>query len=366
MKDYTGKTMFVGIDVHKKTYAVTCICEGEVIKKDTLQASPVGLSEYLHKYFLNAKFKTVYEAGFSGFSLHRYLLAKRIDNIVVHAASVEVSARNRVKTDKRDSLQLATQLSTNRLKGIYVPTPQREAYREVSRLRAKIAKDKRRVGNRLKSLLYRQGLLGAKKDQVVSKKWMDKVSKYKCDESIQYCIQLCIDEWLFLREKLKESDARLANQAIADKELESVYRSAPGIGVIHARTLANELEDMKHFSNEKHLFSFTGLTPREYSSGENKRLGHISRQGRSVLRNTLIQAAWIAISKDPSLKHIYEKIACRAGKKRAIVGVGRRLIGQIRACFRSNTLYYFRETDVASICSTTGEIALTVDKEPVA
>src|SRR5436190_7105259 len=360
MKDYTGKVVFVGIDVHKKTYSVTCICEKIIVKRDTLKASPSGLVEYLNKYFSNAKIKTVYEAGFSGFVLHRYLLEQGIDSIVVHAASVEISARDRVKTDKRDSLKLATQLSDGRLRGIHVPTPQREAYREVSRIRAKIANDKRRVGNRLKSLLYRQGLIDTDDENKVSNKWLNKIIQYEYDESVKYCVQTCIEEWTFLKNQLKKIDEELAKQALADKELERVYKSFPGIGVVHARVLANELEDMKHFSNENKIFSFTGLTPSEYSSGEHKRQGHISRQGRSVLRKTLIQAAWKAIYKDPSLEIAFERMARNAGKKRAITGIARRLVGQMRSCFRSNELYRFRETKIITFCQKTGEISLAI------
>ena len=340
MRDYTGKTVFVGIDVHKKTYSVSCICEGAVVKRDRLKATSETLVSYLNKYFKGGRVKSVYEAGFSGFVLHRHLLAAGIENIVVHAASVETSGRDRVKTDKRDSLKLATQLSVNRLKGIHVPSKEREAYRELSRLKEKFSKDKRRVGNRLKSLLMRQGLIDVDNDQKISEKWLKAVVlHYESDESIKSCIKLCIENWLYLKEKIKEIEAELAEQAKADKELEKIYRSAPGIGKVHARVLANELEDMSHFSNEKHLFSFTGLTPSEHSSGEHKRLGHISRQGRSILRKTLVLAAWQAIRKDPSLRIIYERIATTAGKKRAIVGIARRLIGHIRSCFKANTVY---------------------------
>ena len=361
MKDYTGKTVFIGIDVHKKTYAITCICEGEIMKRATLKASHICLLKYIHKYFLGAKIKTVYEAGFSGFVLHRYLLAQNIDSIVVHAASVEISARDRVKTDKRDSLKLATQLSHGRLKGIHIPTPEREAYREVSRMREKVSRDKRRVGTRLKSLLFRQGLLGADDDDEMNEKFLRKVAQFECDESIKYCIQVCIDEWHFLKNKIKEIDTELSKQALADEKLENIYRSVPGIGPIHARVLANELEDMKHFTNERHLFSFTGLTPSEHSSGEHKRLGHISRQGRSLLRKTLIQASWVAIYKDPSLMEIFERISRTAGKKRAIVGIARRLVGQIRGCLKSNTLYRLRGLKVVEFCQQTGEVSLAVN-----
>lgn len=362
MLDYTGKTVFIGLDVHKKTYAITAICEKTIVKRDTIKASEQILLEYLSKYFSNAKIKTVYEAGFSGFVLHRKLLSKGIESIVVHAASVEISARDRVKTDKRDSLKLATQLADGRLKGIYVPTPEREAYRELSRTREKIARDKRRVGNRLKSLLYRQGLIGADDDDAVCAKWLTRVGELKCDETVQYCIQVCIKEWLFLREKLKEIDLAQKQQALADAELEKIYISVPGVGPIHARALANELEDMKQFTNEKHLFSFTGLTPSEHSSGEHRRMGHISRQGRAVLRKVLIQAAWIAVYKDPSLMIIFERISKTAGKKRAIVSIARRLIGRIRSCFKSGSLYQISKIEIVNFNNKTGEVLRAVNE----
>jgi transposase len=339
MIDYTEKTVFVGIDVHKKTYAVTCLCEGQVVKRDTLMARPERLGEYLQKYFPGAHLKTVYEAGFSGFALHRYLLEIGIDSQVVHAAGVEVAAHNRVKTDKRDSLKLAVQLASGRLKGIHVPTPQREAYREVSRLREKVTKDKTRVGNRLKSLLYRQGLISAEDKQVVCKTWIQKVAALATPLSIAICIQQCVEQWLNLDDKLKVIDKHLAEQAKTDHELEKIYQSVPGIGAVSARVLANELEDMGHFRNEKQLFGFTGLTPSEYSSGEHKRQGHITHQGRPLLRKTLVQASWRAIQIDEGLRFTFERIAKKAGKKRAIVGIARRLIGHIRACFKHDVLY---------------------------
>lgn len=118
--DYTGKTVFLGMDVHKKTYAVTAICDGVVIKRDTLKANPATLIAYAQKYFVGAKIISAYEAGFCGFHLHRTLVAAGIENIIVDAASIEVAAGNRVKTDKRDSLKIATHLYEGRLKGIHI------------------------------------------------------------------------------------------------------------------------------------------------------------------------------------------------------------------------------------------------------
>jgi transposase len=96
---------------------------------------------------------------------------------------------------------------------------------------------------------------------------------------------------------------------------------------------------MSQFANERQLFSYVGLTPWEHSSGERVRQGHISRQGKPILRKVLVQAAWVAVRYDSSLKEIYERIGKSAGKKRAIVGIARRLIGRIRACFRTGEIY---------------------------
>ena len=73
MRNYNNKKVFLGIDVHKKHYSVTAICDGMVVKKDTISAEPERLVSYFQKYFPGAKIESAYEAGFSGFHLHRFL-----------------------------------------------------------------------------------------------------------------------------------------------------------------------------------------------------------------------------------------------------------------------------------------------------
>ena len=152
-------------------------------------------------------------------------------------------------------------------------------------------------------------------------------------------IEYLIEEWHKKTSKIKDVNAKIKEQAEIDSEIEEVYRSAPGIGPVAARILANELEDMSLFSSERALFSYTGFTPCEYSSGEHKRQGHISRQGKPILRKILVQSAWIAIRYDRDLFEIYTRICKKSGAKIAIVAIARRLIGRIRACFRNKCLY---------------------------
>ena len=357
--DYTGKIVYVGIDVHKKTYHCVSICEGQTVKSDSMPAKPEVLLNYLKNTFHEALIKSAYEAGFSGFHLHRYLLSQKIDNIVIHPGSIEVASRDRVKTDKRDAFKIAKQLSVGRLRGIFVPSQEREDKRSITRLRTNILKLRHQVGQQLKSILFTQGLIEAEDDTRLCQKWLSKklieVEQSSHSNDFCYSVQQYAQQWLQLSDQMKEIESRLEIQADEEKNLQTVYESVPGIGFIHARQLANELGDMTQFKNEKQLFSFTGLTPSEHSSGENTRQGNITRQGNSVLRKILVEAAWVAITKDPSLKEVFNRLSNGRGKKRAIVGCARRLAGRIRSCVLTGMLYEIKPTQEA--CSLQEKVA---------
>ena len=107
---FAEKRIYIGLDVHRSFFVATCLCEGAVVKRCRMPARSEAVISLISKYFPESKVKTCYEAGYSGFWLHRDLESAGISNIVVHAASIEVAANDRVKTDKRDSLKMATQL----------------------------------------------------------------------------------------------------------------------------------------------------------------------------------------------------------------------------------------------------------------
>ncbi|HEY2811276.1 MAG TPA: hypothetical protein VGJ00_07820 [Rhabdochlamydiaceae bacterium] len=83
MRDYTTKRVYVGIDVHKKSYSVTAVCDRQIVKKDRLPADPHCLVQYCKSKFKGAEVVTAYEAGFCGFSLHRVLTNSGIDSKIV-------------------------------------------------------------------------------------------------------------------------------------------------------------------------------------------------------------------------------------------------------------------------------------------
>lgn len=349
--NYTGKIVYMGIDVHKKTYVCVSLCEGEIVKKDTMPAKPEILIQYIRNQFSDAKVKTAYEAGFSGFHLHRQLIKAGIENQVIHPGSLEVASRDRVKNDKRDATKIGVQLSNGRLKGVYVPSEEQEANRSMSRLRDNIVKLRHQVGQKLKALLFTQGLITSEDDSVLSQKWikqkLEEIKTLNCPQALSYSINHYAKQWIKFTEDLKILKQDLIHyQSEQEQGLIMIYKSAPGIGDISAIKLKDELYDMHQFSNEKKLFSYIGFTPTEYSSGEHTRQGSISRQGRSQLRHIFTEAAWIAIRKDPSLMEIFQRIAKTRGTKKAIVGVARRLAGRLRSCVLNGTLYEIKSSTI--------------------
>jgi len=163
---------------------------------------------------------------------------------------------------------------------------------------------------------------------------------------LKYAIELLYAQWVFLAGDIEQLDKRLAEQASGDP-LEVFYRSVPGIGPLTARVLSNELGDMSQFPNVRALYSFTGLTPGEHSSGDKVYRGRISRQGSSRLRHLLVEAAWKAVRKDEALGEHFQHLAARAGKKRAIVAIARKLIGKVRAVVRDAKQYECGEKKAA-------------------
>ena len=262
---YAGKRVYIGIDVHRSFFVASCVCEGAVVKRCRMPSRSEAVISLVSKHFSGAEVKTCYEAGYSGFWLHRQLEAAGISNIVVHAASIEIAANDRVKTGKRDSLKMAQQLAAGRLKGIRIPTIEEERRRLLARTREQLSLAKRRVQVQIRMRLHQFGLLPASITRVIRTNNVEEVLP-KLEGELKFSIECLYAQWKHLALQIKLVDERLAEQATTCP-LEAVYRGVPGIGPLTARVLADELGDMSQFANVRALYSFTGLTPGEYSSG---------------------------------------------------------------------------------------------------
>lgn len=337
-KSYEGKTVYVGIDVHKRTYSVVTLVEGIVVKKWQTVANPTKLTLQLFRYFPGASFETAYESGFSGFVLHRTLIKAGIPNVVVNPGSIEIAVHNRVKTDKRDALKIATLLEAGRLKGIRVPTVEQEQQRLLTRTRQQLVEERSAIKNKIRMKCHQMGLIDPEDPREMSHQLVGEMLTKTPSAEFTLVIDSYWQVWKSIDRQIKRIEQNLTEQATVDPN-EATYRSAPGIGPLSARILSNELGDLGQFANERQLFSYTGLTPSEFSSGDKIRKGHITKQGNKRVRYILTQAAWRAIKKDRDLSEFFSRLYPKAGKKRAIVAVARKLIGRLRAAFKTGQLY---------------------------
>jgi transposase len=216
--------------------------------------------------------KTAYEASFSGFHLHRTLEEGGISNLVVNAGSIEVASRDRVKTDRRDSMKLASLLKCGRLKGIRVPSIEEEQNRLLHRTREQLIKDRAPQVNRIKMRLYQFNL--SIPGRVSSRIFDQILARKDIPFEVSYSLRKHISQWKSLNNDINEIDNILKNRSELDP-LFKVYNSIPGFGVLTASILSAELGDMSQFPNERNLFSYLGLTPTEKSSGDKEIKGHI-------------------------------------------------------------------------------------------
>ena len=168
---YCGRIVYVGIDVHKETYTVTCVCNQQIMKTATMQADPAALAASLPRWFPGATLSSVYEAGFSAFVRHRVLTTTGITNIVVNPASVAVAANDKVKTDRRDSKRLARDLADGRLRGIAVPTAAEALARLLPRTRAQIVKHRATMARQSKAKLHQFGLIAPSSRRMISRRY---------------------------------------------------------------------------------------------------------------------------------------------------------------------------------------------------
>jgi transposase len=337
-QSYVGEAVYVGIDVHKKTYSVVVRVNQTIVKKWRTPADPDVLARQLGQYFEGATIYSAYEAGFSGFVLHRVLVAAGIHNLVVHPAAVEVAVHNRVKTDKRDADKLSAHLEAGRLQGIRVPSEEQEQRRLLSRTRAQLVQERAALKQKIRMKAHQFGLIGPEERREMSETLVQELLACSPSEAFRLSVTALWNIWQALDQEIRDLETALKHQAQTD-EHEAVYRSVPGVGAMSARVLANELGDLSTFANERQLFSYTGLTPSEHSSGEQVHRGHITKQGNRHVRGLLIEIAWRALRQDKRLRAYFERLVPRIGKKRAIVAVARKLIGKIRAAFRRGEPY---------------------------
>lgn len=345
-KDFTGKKIFVGIDVHKKTWYATMIL-GEVKTSKSFPSDPRQLYTYLSRAYPGAELYIAYEAGFTGFWACQILNSLGANTIVVNPADIPTTNKEETnKTDKHDSMKIAKCLSAGLLRGIYVPSIHAQQDRTLLRHRDTLVKEQTRMKNRIKSDLMFYGIEisdnFAKPGSHWSQKfilWLESI-KFKT-KSGEIAFQSKIRQLKFIRQELLAitQEIRELSKTKTYKKYFDILTSAPGVGLITAMTLLTEIIDIKRFSHLDKLLSFIGLVPTERSSGEKQKKGNMTKRRNAKLRKFIIEASWIAIGNDPSLASFYSDTKIRIGAQKAIVKVARKLVSKLYYLWNNEEMY---------------------------
>lgn len=347
-----GKDIYIGIDVHKDSWHVTIRTEGEELVTVNMQSNYHALRKLLDR-FEDCKIKVAYEAGPCGFWLYDHLIADGIDTIVVPPSLIPTESGNRVKTDKRDSRKLARLLEGNMLKRVHVLTEQERAQRELVRTRRQLVEHQCDVARQIKSKLLFYGIRSPFSGRGKwTKSFLAWLKGLIFKEGI---LKISFDRLIELYEYLTEQIEKISKEVIAlslsEKYLGRVelLRSVPGIGILSAMEILVELQDVGRFSSARHLASYIGLTPSEYSTGQLIRQGGITRCGNKRVRTALVESSWILIGKDPLMQVKYRRLRNAKGSKRAIIAIARNLIIRLRRMLLMNEPYNMGRVAKASV-----------------
>lgn len=344
--DFTGTTIFCGIDVHKKSWRVN-IQDSEFELEDFSQnADAVLLHKHINRKYPGASFKLCYEAGFSGFSAQRWLSEQGLDCRVVNAADVATSDKEkRQKNDKVDARKLCEHLQSKKVKSIYIPALHWEHGRSLVRARSRIVSNQTRCKNRIWQLLHFSGLAlpnGYEAAQYWSSHFIKELQAIDCSSAeLKTTLGLYIKDYQQTKTLLLEATRavrKLCKQSGYEKSI-TLLRTIPGIGEINAAVILFELQDISRFKRFDHLCSYVGLVPNTSDTGETKRTKGITNRSNYYLRTALVESSWSVIRKDPALLMKYKTYCRKMEKNKAIIRVAKHLLSRINFVLKNKKEY---------------------------
>jgi transposase len=235
-----------------------------------------------------------YEAGPTGYGLYRLIKSMGHDCIVVAPSLIPSKPGDRVKTNRRDVINLVKLLRAGELTAVWVPDERHEAMRDLVRARDAAIKDYRIKRQNVSSLLLRLGhhYPGKKTWGRAHINWLTGLKLEHREQRIAF------EEMLLAVGQVRERIERLEKamrEAVADWTLAPVIEAVQamrGIDVVGAITFLAELGDLSRFENPRQLMAYLGLTPSERSTGESVNRGGITKAGNARARRLLIEAAW--------------------------------------------------------------------------
>jgi transposase len=336
--DFSGQNIYIGLDTHKNSWKVTILTDTISHKTFSQNPDPEVLCNYLVRNFPGATYYSAYEASYCGFWIHNRLTELGIKSIIVNAGDIPTTNKEKVqKEDKRDSRKIAKCLRNGELLPIYIPSQRNLEDRNLMRIRLMIAKDTRRIKNRIRSLLFFYGISVPERFKDLTNPWTNKYIQWIesidiIENNAKESLNILLTECKMLRSFDLETLQKIRGLSQTDKYREQVrlLLTIPGIGLKTAMLILTELFCIDRFKTLDQLCSYVGIIPSTRSTGDNEIVGDITPRGHNILRSAIIESAWIAVRADPALNLAYNTLCKKMKANKAITRIGKKLLNRIR------------------------------------
>ena len=294
----TKFSKYVGLDTHKDTIAVAVADCGESKPRyyGEIANTPEAVAKLVRK--LSPKGEVLsfcYEAGPCGYGIHRQLTHLGHDCAVVAPSLIPVKPGDRVKTDRRDSESLARLHRAGELTAVWVPGPEQEAVRDLTRAREDITALERQAKQRLGAFLLRHGRLyaaGKTKWTKAHAQWLMTLTFEAPAQQIVFQEYVDTVAHLSARVAALEEDMVRVLDSFSLAPVVRALMALRGVQLITALTVVAEIGDLTRFTSPRQLMAYLGLVPSESSSGATTRRGGITKTGNGHVRRVLTEAAW--------------------------------------------------------------------------
>ena len=291
--------LFIGLDTHKEFNEVAYIEEhrgAQPVHLGRFSSSKLAVQKLVRQFeskYPGATLHFVYEAEPCGYWIYRLITSLGHFCYVVAPSLIPKKPGERVKTDKRDALKLAKLLKSEDLTPIYVPEPEDEAIRDLSRAREVAMKDLKDAKYQLKALLLRNNI-----NYSGTANWSQKHLRWLTELVLPHPAQHIV-----LQEFLQTITERISRLERLDNELTHhvhLWRYYPvvkaiqamrGVRLLVATGVVAELGDLSRFDHPRKLMSYLGLVPSEHSSGGKRHIGAITKCGNGRARRLLVEGA---------------------------------------------------------------------------
>jgi transposase len=310
----------VGLDYHTKHSHLAILDEGGEKVWDGRVASEGELPRVLGEILEG---RVLFEAGYGWPRLVRAMKDVDVELVMCHPVDNRKIAGDRRKSDRRDAENLAVFLKAEAFSPAYMAGEKVRDERQLIRGRVNMAWALTRVKNQIHSLLAYAGVPKESADIFAAKRrWY--LETVELEDSTREILNSSLQALDMYKELIRKADARIREMNRKDP-IARFLKTIPGVGDLTARIVLAEAGDINRFASDKSFACYSGLTPKQHQSGKTMRMMGLTKEGSSLLRWSLVQAAWLAIRMDPALQEFFTGVKARKNAKTAICAVARKL-----------------------------------------